>query len=382
MPRSGGPSSLAHRFIDVALLELTDQEVVDLRDDARDQHVVERPGPVRVDPELLEERAGRRRHHEHAVGEEHRLADVVGGEQERRAAGALDALALDDVLEPLAGERVERAERFVAQQDRRVARQRAGEGRPLAHPGRQLVRLPIGRPVDLHPREPRRALAPHARPAGRPRAGARGRCSPAPRATGTAPAPGRGRRGRGPGRSRAGRRRAPRRASGARARRSRASVEVFPQPLGPIRQTNSPRSTSNVRCSKAGICSPDGRVRVIPRSRTEMIDGGRGAGGVVPGLGRGSAHRSRNFSAISICTTLPSCTTRTTVPYLILPKDPATFARTRRSSSVRSSPSIGSSCVEGGVVSVVGHGSHPRTTAVRTRCGGNVTSRAPRGRGD
>ena len=101
-------------------------------------------------------RAGCRRHHEHAVGEEHRLANVVGGEQERGAAGALDALALHDVLEPLAGERVERAERLVAQQDRRVARERACEGGALTHACRQLVWLPARGPSDADPGQPSR----------------------------------------------------------------------------------------------------------------------------------------------------------------------------------------------------------------------------------
>src|SRR6185503_11478930 len=47
-------------------------------------------------------------------------------------------------------------------------------------------------------------------------------------------------------------------------------------------------------------------------------------------------HRNRNFSAISICTTLPSWITKTTVPYWILRTMSATFAKTKRSSSVRS----------------------------------------------
>src|SRR4029079_5412052 len=46
--------------------------------------------------------------------------------------------------------------------------------------------------------------------------------------------------------------------------------------------------------------------------------------------------RNRNFSAISICTTLPSWITSTTVPYWILRTMSATFAKTKRSSSVRS----------------------------------------------
>ena len=43
-------------------------------------------------------------------------------------------------VEPLAGQRIERAERLVEQQDRGLERERPGEGDALARPARQLGR--------------------------------------------------------------------------------------------------------------------------------------------------------------------------------------------------------------------------------------------------
>ena len=95
-------------------------------------------------------------------------------------------------------------------------------------------------------------------------------------------------------------------------------IVVLPQPDGPSRHTNSPSPTSNDTWSTAVTGAP---------SWTSASSRGRGPRAspvrrpVRPTSRRRSligAHRSRNFSAISICTTLPSWITRTTVPYLIL----------------------------------------------------------------
>src|SRR3954452_19736579 len=92
-----------------------------------------------VDAELLGHAAGSRGEQHDPVAEARRLAHVVGDEQDGLAGGLPDPLQL--VVEHVARHRVERTERLVHQQDLGVAGERPGEGRPLAHPARELVRL-------------------------------------------------------------------------------------------------------------------------------------------------------------------------------------------------------------------------------------------------
>jgi hypothetical protein len=68
-----------------------------------------------------------------------RLVDVVRDEDDRLAQLGLEAQEL--VLEALAGDRVERAERLVHQHHRRVGRERAGDSDALALPARELRRV-------------------------------------------------------------------------------------------------------------------------------------------------------------------------------------------------------------------------------------------------
>ena len=83
-------------------------------------------------------RPGRRRHHDDAVGEEHRLGDRVGDEQ--RGGGPLRPDPLQLEVEALAGHLVERAERLVEQQHLGLGDQRAGDRDALAHAAGQLRR--------------------------------------------------------------------------------------------------------------------------------------------------------------------------------------------------------------------------------------------------
>src|SRR5439155_21154553 len=76
-PASGGPSSSTSHLARDTRIHLLHQECMDLGHDPRDQHVVQIAGTRRVDPELLQQAAGGRRHHEHAIGEERRLTDAV-----------------------------------------------------------------------------------------------------------------------------------------------------------------------------------------------------------------------------------------------------------------------------------------------------------------
>src|SRR5436190_1864150 len=135
IPASGGPSSLPSHLARDTRVDLLHQQLVDLGDDASHQHVVEGPRPGRVDPELLEQPPRRRRHHQDAIGEQRRLADVVRHEQEGRSALGPEPDPLDLPLEELARLRVERAEGLVAEQNLGVGGERARERRSLPHPG-------------------------------------------------------------------------------------------------------------------------------------------------------------------------------------------------------------------------------------------------------
>ena len=93
-------------------------------------------GRGNVDLALDQDAAGPRRHHEHAVGEEHRLAQVVGDEADGDLARGVQVA--DHAPQLLAGERVERAERLVEHQQLRLVDQRAAERGALLHAAGQL----------------------------------------------------------------------------------------------------------------------------------------------------------------------------------------------------------------------------------------------------
>ena len=79
------------------------------------------------------------------VAHPHRLVDVVGDEHDRLAQLALQPQEL--VLQPVADDRVDRAERLVHQQHRRVGGERAGHADPLALAAGELVRVAARRSV-------------------------------------------------------------------------------------------------------------------------------------------------------------------------------------------------------------------------------------------
>ena len=82
-------------------------------------------------------------HHHDAIGEQHRLVDVVR-DHHHRAAGARDD-AHQLVLQVRAGERVERAERLVEQQHLGLHRQRARDAHALLHAAGDLLGILRGR---------------------------------------------------------------------------------------------------------------------------------------------------------------------------------------------------------------------------------------------
>ena len=84
-------------------------------------------------------RPGLAAQHDHAVGEEQRLVEIVG-DQEHGRAGRAAHEAEQLLLQRLPGQRVERAERLVQQQHGRAGDQGAGEGRALRHAAGQRLR--------------------------------------------------------------------------------------------------------------------------------------------------------------------------------------------------------------------------------------------------
>ena len=84
-------------------------------------------------------RAGARVQHQRAVTQRDRLADVVGDEDDGLATELpqLEQVGLQDG----AGLRVERAERLVHQDHRRIVGERADQRGALPHAARQLVRV-------------------------------------------------------------------------------------------------------------------------------------------------------------------------------------------------------------------------------------------------
>src|SRR5262245_1660955 len=98
-----------------------------------------RPGQIDMDDARDPPRPGR--HHHHAIGEQHGLADRVRDEQ--------DGLALVVPLAPYAqqlqvhlvpGHRVERAEGLVHEEQWRIEEERPAQRGALLHPTRQLTR--------------------------------------------------------------------------------------------------------------------------------------------------------------------------------------------------------------------------------------------------
>ena len=80
--------------------------------------------------------------HRDPVAQPHRLVEVVGDEQHRLAHLALQPEEL--VLQALADDRVDRAERLVHQQHRRVGGERARHADPLPLTAGELVRVALG----------------------------------------------------------------------------------------------------------------------------------------------------------------------------------------------------------------------------------------------
>src|SRR6185437_4765086 len=105
----------------------------------------------------VDDAAGPRRHHHDAARQEHRLGNRVRDE-DHRLAGALPQLE-ELLVEPVADDLVECAERLVHEEEVGVERQRARDRDALLHAARELPREFAFEPVELDQLDdPRRAL--------------------------------------------------------------------------------------------------------------------------------------------------------------------------------------------------------------------------------
>jgi hypothetical protein len=94
-------------------------------------------GPGDVHRDHLADPAGARAEHHHPVGEQHRLVDRVGDEDDGRL--RLHVHPLEFAGEFLPGERVQRGEGLVHQHHPRLADERAAERHPLLHAAGEFV---------------------------------------------------------------------------------------------------------------------------------------------------------------------------------------------------------------------------------------------------
>src|SRR5438067_9397577 len=100
---------------------------------------VEAPRPRNRHMQIRQNASGPRRHDDDSIAEKDRLRNAVRDEHDGLAVRLPDALQLD--VHALAGERIERPEWLVHQQDLRIARQRTADAGALLHPAGQLVRI-------------------------------------------------------------------------------------------------------------------------------------------------------------------------------------------------------------------------------------------------
>src|SRR6266508_2665280 len=98
-------------------------------------------GKLSACPHHLDHAARPRAEYQDAIGEEYRLVHVVGDEQDRLRLTGEDVG--DVALQLLARDGIERNERLVHQQHRRIERERAGNADALLHSTGYLVRIMV-----------------------------------------------------------------------------------------------------------------------------------------------------------------------------------------------------------------------------------------------
>ena len=95
---------------------------------------------------MVDDAAGARRHHDHLVGEIDRFGQAVGDEHHGLAGRGPDPQQF--VAHGHAGLFVERRERLVHQQHRRVLHQAARDRDALLHAAGKFVRMPLAKTVE------------------------------------------------------------------------------------------------------------------------------------------------------------------------------------------------------------------------------------------
>ena len=144
-PRARVSSTSSRRESQIVAVELGElRRQPDLLDPARARQVDRRTTSLTV--------AGPGGHHHDPVGERDRLGEVVGDEDDGRAGARPQVEQL--VLHELAGLHVERAERLVHQQDRRLVDQRLGQRDALAHAAGELVGVVVLEAGQADPLDP------------------------------------------------------------------------------------------------------------------------------------------------------------------------------------------------------------------------------------
>jgi hypothetical protein len=111
-------------------------------------HDVEAAWPRQIDADIIDDTAGARCHHQHAVGEKDRLGDRVRDEEYRLLPFEPDMLQLRVHL--LAGHRIERTERLVHEQNGGIMNERTHHGHALLHAAGQFPWITLFKPLETH----------------------------------------------------------------------------------------------------------------------------------------------------------------------------------------------------------------------------------------
>lgn len=114
----------------------------------RDPRIVRGARSWQIDLLLVQDAARPRSHQDDAIGEPHRLPNVVGHEDDRLPGRAPDPLDL--ALKNLARLGVECGEGFVHEQDGGIGSQGACDGAPLPHSAGQLVGVALAEAPKMH----------------------------------------------------------------------------------------------------------------------------------------------------------------------------------------------------------------------------------------
>ena len=124
------------------------QQLQNLAAQAEKFCAVAQPRARERDGEDALDAAGARGHQHDAVAHVEGFVDVVRDEEHGGAAGLPEAEHF--VLQAHAGEGVERAERFVEEQDFRMVDERAGEGHALGHAAGEMMGKGVGETFQSH----------------------------------------------------------------------------------------------------------------------------------------------------------------------------------------------------------------------------------------